>query len=46
MQEDSLINPIFLVEDDGMMTDLLIYFALALVLLLFAEWWLHLREQF
>ena len=44
--EDSLVNPVFFTDEQGMNTDLLIYFALALVLLLLAEWWLHSREQF
>jgi len=43
--EDSLVNPVYLTEDDGLIEDLLIYFAFALVFLLLAEWWLHTREQ-
>ena len=46
---DSLDNPHFMIvekneEIDN--TDIIFYFALALVALLFAEWWLHTREQY
>ena len=44
-EEDSLTNPVFLEDEDAMRTDLLFYFALALIVLLFAEWWLHSREK-
>ena len=44
--EDSLQNPFFFPEENVENYELLTYFALALILLLFAEWWLHSREQF
>jgi len=46
---DFLENPYFYqVEEieDNKNTDILLYFAIALVTLLFAEWWLHTREQY
>ena len=45
-QEDVLSNPYFYQETDAADTDLLLYFAIALVALLFIEWWLKSREQF
>lgn len=42
---DSLENPYFYQEPEGNNIDLLFYFALALVALLFIEWWLKSREQ-
>ncbi len=45
-QVDSLTNPYFAVREEQADFDLLLYFALALVALLFAEWWLQSREQF
>lgn len=44
---DTLTNPYFYeAEENTSHEDLLLYFAIALVLLLFAEWWLHTKEQF
>ena len=43
---DALQNPFFAQEEKREDLDLLLYFALALVALLFAEWWLQSREQF
>ena len=43
---DSLTNPYFAVKEEKADFDLLLYFALALVALLFVEWWLQSREQF
>lgn len=43
---DSLQNPIFFEAEEDSNLDLLIYLAIALVVLLFAEWWLHTREQY
>ena len=43
---DSLSNPYFAAVEEKADFDLLMYFALSLVLLLFAEWWLQSREQF
>jgi hypothetical protein len=45
-REDMLSNPYFYPETDTADTDLLLYFAIALVALLFIEWWLKSREQF
>ncbi len=45
-QVDSLANPYFAVREEQADFDLLLYFALALVALLFVEWWLQSREQF
>ena len=44
--EDTLQPPYFATYQDSADFDLLIYFALALVALLFVEWWLQSREQF
>ena len=43
--EDRLVNPYFPPVEEKMDLDLVFYFALALVLLGFAEWWLKSREQ-
>ena len=43
---DELTNPYFAVKEEQADFDLLLYFALALVALLFTEWWLQSREQF
>ena len=43
--EDVLTNPYFFTTDDIAIADLLFYIALALVALLFIEWWLKSREQ-
>jgi hypothetical protein len=40
-----LVNPYFFTTDDVEIADLLFYLALALVALLFIEWWLKSREQ-
>lgn len=45
-ETDALQNPFFAQEEKREDLDLLLYFALALVALLFAEWWLQSREQF
>ena len=42
---DTLENPYFFVESDDGNLDLLLYLAMALVALLFIEWWLKSREQ-
>ena len=42
---DVLDNPYFYSEADNNDLDLLFYFALAIVSLLFIEWWLKSREQ-
>jgi hypothetical protein len=42
---DELANPYYYQEPDLSDMDLLLYFALALVALLFIEWWLKSREQ-
>lgn len=44
--EDALENPYFVVRDEVQDMDLLLYFAVAMVALLFAEWWLQCRDQF
>ena len=44
--EDTLTNPFFYEESGIDDFDLLLYFAIALVTFLFAEWWLNTREQF
>lgn len=41
-----LLNPYFVEVEDNVDQDLLLYFALALVALLFVEWWLQSREHF
>ena len=44
---DILENPYYYeAEENTSHQELLLYFAIALVTLLFAEWWLHTREQF
>ncbi|MBR2650797.1 MAG: VWA domain-containing protein [Clostridia bacterium] len=43
---DVLVNPYFMQKQEVEDQDLLLYFAIALVALLFAEWWLQTREQF
>ena len=46
---DILEGPQFMVpeeKEDIINTDILLYFAIALVTLLFCEWWLHTREQY
>lgn len=45
LTEDVLTNPFYYEEEDNNDLDLLIYFAIALVSLLFIEWWLKSREQ-
>ncbi len=45
-QEDDMPELYTFVELESANTDLLFYFAIALVMLLFAEWWLHTREQY
>ena len=46
LEQDVLTNPYYYQETDSADTDLLLYFAIALVALLFIEWWLKSREQF
>ena len=43
--ESTLTNPYFFEETNSTDIDLLFYFALAVVALLFIEWWLKSREQ-
>jgi hypothetical protein len=45
-REDVLVNPYLYTDPVEDNTDLILYFAIALVVLLFAEWWLHIREQY
>ena len=45
LTEATLTNPYFYTDADSNAVDLLFYFALALVALLFFEWWLKSREQ-
>ena len=45
-REDVLTNPYLFTDPVESNTDLIYYFAIALVLLLFCEWWLHIREQY
>lgn len=45
LEKDVLTNPYYYQETDSADTDLLLYFAIALVALLFIEWWLKSREQ-
>ena len=45
LTEATLVNPYFYEEPDTANVDLLFYFALAMVALLFLEWWLKSREQ-
>ena len=44
-EESNLVNPYFYSDGDANNIDLLFYFALAAVALLFFEWWLKSREQ-
>lgn len=44
--EDTLDKPYFMKAEEIENHDLLLYFALAMVALLFVEWWLNSREQF
>ena len=44
-EEGVLTNPYFFEEKESVDVDLLFYFALAVVSLLFIEWWLKSREQ-
>jgi hypothetical protein len=43
---ETLSNPYTEKVEEGFDYDLLLYFAIALVALLFAEWWLQSREYF
>ena len=43
--EDILVNPVFFTQTKKEDEDLLVYFAAALVALLFVEWWLQSKEQ-
>ena len=45
LEEDLLPNPYFFEGTEDSIFDLLFYFALAVVVLLFAEWWLQSRKQ-
>ena len=45
LEEENLPNPYFFEEPEDSKIDLLFYFALAVVALLFIEWWLKSREQ-
>ena len=45
LEQSLLVNPYFYSDDDADNIDLLFYFALAAVALLFIEWWLKSREQ-
>ncbi|MBR2611922.1 MAG: VWA domain-containing protein [Clostridia bacterium] len=45
LEEESLQNPYFFELPEDYYLDLLFYFALAVVMLLFIEWWLKSREQ-
>ena len=45
-REDVLANPYMYTDPVEDNTDLILYFAIALVALLFCEWWLHIREQY
>ena len=44
--EDTLDKPFFMKAEEIENHDLLLYFAMAMVALLFVEWWLNSREQF
>ena len=44
-EESILTNPYFFEETESVDVDLLFYFALAVVSLLFIEWWLKSRER-
>lgn len=43
--ESNLTNPYFYEDSDEVKVDLLFYFALAIVILLFLEWWLKSRDR-
>ena len=43
---DVLENPYYAPEQGSNDLDLLLYLSIALVALLFIEWWLHTREQY
>ncbi len=45
LEEDMLPNPYFFEGSEDSLFDLLFYFALAVVVLLFVEWWLQSRKQ-
>ena len=45
-REDALVNPYLYTDPVEDNTDLILYFAIALVVLLFCEWWLNIREQY
>lgn len=45
LSEDVLTNPFYYEDEENNDLDLLLYFAIALVALLFIEWWLKSREQ-
>ncbi len=45
LEEDLLPNPYFFEGEEDTLFDLLFYFALAVVALLFLEWWLQSRKQ-
>ena len=45
-REDVLVNPYLFTDPVENNTDLILYFAIALVALLFCEWWLNVREQY
>ena len=45
-REDVLTNPYLFTDPVQDNTDLILYFAIALVVLLFCEWWLNIREQY
>ena len=48
-EEDSLTNPYYMTvveEEEVQNRDIIFYIAIAMVALLFAEWWLHTREQY
>ena len=45
-REDTLVNPYLYTDPVEDITDLILYFAIALVVLLFCEWWLNIREQY
>ena len=45
LTESTLVNPYFYEDTGANNVDLLFYFALAMVALLFLEWWLKSREQ-
>ena len=44
--EDTLTNPYYEPAEDPQDIDLVFYFALALVSLLFVEWWLQSRKYY